>query len=122
MANPVMQWQIVAKDPDAVASFYTKLFGWKVQTSNALGYRQISTGSDRGIDGGVWPAPPGAPSLVQLYVEVENIDASIEKAVSLGAKVIVPRSVLPDGDAMAVVLDPAGLSFGLFTPARNSPP
>ena len=120
MGNPVMQWQIVAKDPDSVASFYSKLFGWKVQARNALGYREISTGAGRGIDGGVWPAPPEASALVQLYIEVDDIDRHVEKAVTLGASVIVPKSVLPDGDAIAVIVDPAGLSFGLFEPGRNT--
>lgn len=116
MGNPVVQFQIVAKDPDAVARFYGDVFGWKVRTDNALGYRMLSTGAGRGIDGGVWPSPPEGHNLVQLFIEVPDIDASIAKAVAHGATVIVPKSVLPDGDALAIVLDPAGLSFGLYTP------
>ena len=117
MGDPVVQWQIVAKDPDAVARFYSSVFGWKVRTDNALGYRSLSTDSGRGIDGGVWPSPPEGHNLVQLFIEVADIDASIAKAVAHGAKVLVPKSVLPDGDALAIVLDPAGLSFGVYTPA-----
>ena len=117
MGDPVVQFQIVAKDPDAVARFYSAMFGWRIRTDNALGYRMIETGSDRGIGGGVWPSPPEGHNLVQLFIEVADIDASIEKALAHGGKVIVPKSVLPDGDALAIVLDPAGLSFGLYTPA-----
>ena len=116
MGNPVVQWQIVAKDPDAVARFYSALFGWTVQTDNALGYRVIETGNGRGINGGVWPSPPHGHNLVQLFVEVEDIDAALIKATSLGASIIVPKSELPDGDALAIVLDPAGLSFGIYRP------
>ena len=43
MGNPVVQWQIVAKEPEAVTRFYGSLFGWKVQTNNALGYREVDT-------------------------------------------------------------------------------
>jgi predicted enzyme related to lactoylglutathione lyase len=46
----------------------------------------------RGIDGGVWPSPPSPPeghNLVQLFVEVDDIDAMMAKAQSVGAKVIV---------------------------------
>ncbi|HEY3055171.1 MAG TPA: hypothetical protein VGK31_04470 [Thermoanaerobaculia bacterium] len=49
----------------------------------------------RGIDGGVWPSPPSPSSppeghnLVQLFVEVDDVDAMMAKAQSLGAKVIV---------------------------------
>ena len=118
MGNPVVQWQIVTKEPEKAAKFYAGLFGWKVDASNALGYRVVDTQSGRGINGGVWPSPPEGHNLVQLFVEVEDIDASIAKATALGASVIVPKSELPDGDALAIVLDPAGLSFGLYRPVR----
>ena len=118
MGNPVVQWQMVSKDPDAVTRFYSALFGWKVETNNALGYRTVDTKSDRGINGGVWPSPPEGHNLVQLFVEVDDVEAFVARATSLGATVIVPASELPDGDAMAIVLDPAGLSFGLYRPRK----
>jgi predicted enzyme related to lactoylglutathione lyase len=117
VGNPVVQWQIVAKEPEKLTKFYGGLFGWKVDTSNALGYRAIDTASGGGINGGVWPSPPEGHNLVQLFVEVDDVDAYIAKATALGASVIVPKSELPDGDALAIVLDPAGLSFGLYRPA-----
>jgi predicted enzyme related to lactoylglutathione lyase len=116
MGNPVVQWQIVARDPEAATRFYRDLFGWRVRTDNALGYRQIETGSDRGINGGVWPSPPEGHSLLQLFIEVPDVDAYVGKATALGAQVIVPKSVLPDGDAVAIMLDPLGLSFGICQP------
>ena len=117
MGSPVVQWQIVARDPEAVAGFYAKLFGWRIRTDNSLGYRMVDTQSERGIGGGIWPSPPEGHNLVQLFVEVEDIDAVIEKATASGAKVLFPKQVLPDGDALAILLDPAGLSFGVYTPA-----
>jgi len=116
VGNPVMRWQVVAKDPEALTRFYASLFGWTIKTDNALGYREVDTRSRRGINGGVWPSPPEGHNLVQLFVEVDDVDAYLEKATKLGAQVIVPKSELPDGDVMAIVLDPAGLSFGLYRP------
>jgi uncharacterized protein len=112
MSNPVLQWQIVARDPDAVTAFYAKLFGWKVTKANALGYRQVDTGN--GIAGGVWPAPPDAPSFVQLFVGVDDVPAAVAEATRLGATVIVPPSVLPDGDHIAILADPGGITFGVM--------
>lgn len=117
--NPVVQWQIVARDPDAVTAFYTNVFGWRVHTHNSLGYRVIESGDGRGIDGGVWPSSPEGHNLVQLFIEVADIDAMIAKATAAGAQVLFPKQQLPDGDAMAILLDPAGLSFGLYTPASS---
>ena len=72
MTNPVMQFQILSKDPEATAKFYSQLFGWTVNSDNAMGYRRIDTGSNEGIQGGIWPAPPQAPNFVQLFTAVED--------------------------------------------------
>jgi uncharacterized protein len=120
MGQPVMQWQILAKEPDKLAAFYTKLFDWRIRTDNALTYRMVETGSKRGIGGGIWPAPPEGHSMVSLYVEVEDVTKFVNKAQTIGAKVIIPPQKLPDGDEMAVILDPEGIAVGLFKPAKPS--
>ena len=114
MSNPVVRWQMISPTPDATVAFYRQLFGWSVTQDNALGYREITAG-DGGIHGGVWPGPAEAPAFVQLFIQVADADASIAEAVQLGAKVLVPKSTLPDGTAMAVLLDPLGQSFAICT-------
>ncbi|MBI1842140.1 MAG: VOC family protein [Verrucomicrobia bacterium] len=115
MPNPIIRWQIVSPEPDKAANFYRKLFQWKLSKANAMGYRELKTEtkSVSPVDGGVWPSPPGQGSMAQLFIEVADVDACVARATKLGAKVIVPKSVLPDGDTMAVLLDPVGLSFGV---------
>jgi predicted enzyme related to lactoylglutathione lyase len=112
MGQPVVRWQIISANPDATVAFYRDLFGWTEKRDNALGYREVITGTN-GMDGGVWPAPPEAQSFVQLFVEVPDVEKHISRATTLGAEVIVPASALPDGDTMAVLRDPAGLPFGI---------
>jgi predicted enzyme related to lactoylglutathione lyase len=114
MNSPVVRWQVLSPDPDASVSFFSQNFGWQTRRDNPLGYRQVQAG-EGGIPGGIWPAPPGVKPFVQLFVRVEDIDATITKAVALGAQVIVPKSVLPEGDEMAVLLDPQGLPIALCT-------
>jgi predicted enzyme related to lactoylglutathione lyase len=118
MMNPVVQWQIVARDAENVAQFYADLFGWRVRSDNALGYRMLESGNGRGIPGGVWPRGEEGHNLVQLFVEVDDIDAYLRKAEAIGARVLVPRQSLPDGDSLAFIVDPAGLSLGLYTPRK----
>ena len=48
-----------------------------------MGYRQIHTGSERGIQGGIWPAPPQAPAFVQLFMEVEDV---AQRVLTLGKR------------------------------------
>ena len=117
MANPVSQFQILSKDPDATASFYGELFGWRVNAANPLGYRQIQTGADEGIQGGIWPAPPQSPNFVQLFMSVDDVSAAVKRAEGLGAKPLIPPTVLPEGDEMAVMLDPQGMSFAVWRPS-----
>ena len=114
MGQPVMQWQILAKSPDQLSSFYSEVFGWKTNSDNALGYRTIDTGSGRGINGGIWPAPPEGRAMVTLYIEVDDVAEYVKRATGLGASVIMPHQKLPDGDEMAVILDPEGIPVGLF--------
>jgi len=114
MGNPVMQFQIISKSPEETAQFYSSLFGWKVDADNPMGYRRIDTGSAYGIQGGIWPAPPQAPNFVQLFTAVEDVGATVEKAVSFGAKILIPPTKLPEGDEMAVLHDPQGMSFAIW--------
>ena len=117
MSDPVLQWQLVATNPDALARFYGDLFGWRVTASNALGYRQVEAG-DHGIGGGIWPAPPGATSFAQLFVGVPDVEKAVARAAELGARVVIPPTVLPDGDAMAVLMDPCGITLGVMRTER----
>ena len=119
MGQPVMQWQILAKNPDRAAEFYRQVFGWSINANNALGYRMVDTGTEKGINGGIWPAPPEGHSMVQLFVAVDDVGAYLDKATGFGANVIIPLQKLPDGDEMAVILDPEGIPFGLFKPAKS---
>jgi predicted enzyme related to lactoylglutathione lyase len=112
MSAPVVQWQLVASNPDELVTFYRDLFGWQISTRNAMGYRQVTAG-EAGINGGVWPSPPGGPSFVQLFVGVPDVESAVARATELGAAIIVPPTTLPDGDVMAVLKDPCGVTFGV---------
>ncbi|MBZ5620084.1 MAG: VOC family protein [Acidobacteriia bacterium] len=117
MGNPVVQFQILSKVPEETTQFYSALFGWTVDANNPMGYRRIHTGSREGIQGGIWPSHPQAPNFVQLFMAVEDVGASVKKAEGLGAKVIIPPTMLPEGDEMSVMLDPQGMSFAVWRPA-----
>ena len=120
MPSPVTQFQILARDPALAERFYATLFDWRVCADNPLGYRQIDTGSSRGIQGGIWPTPPEANGFVQLFVEVDDVAAHFARAQQLGAKPVVPPQKLPQGDELAILMDPQGISFGLFHAANGS--
>jgi uncharacterized protein len=114
MGNPVLQFQILSKAPNETAKFYSALFGWTVNDKNSLGYREINTGSNEGIQGGIWPAPPQASTFVQLFMAVDDVNICVKNAEDLGAKLIIPPTALPSGGELAVMHDPQGMPFGIM--------
>ncbi|MCI0351137.1 MAG: VOC family protein [Acidobacteriales bacterium] len=119
MGNPVSQFQILSKTPDETANFYSRAFGWKIDSQNPMGYRRIDTGSTDGIQGGIWPAPPQAANFVQLFISTDDIKAAVAKAEALGARLLIPPTNLPEGDEIAVMHDPQGIAFGLWRSDRR---
>ena len=122
MANPVMHWQILTKQPKKLEEFYSALFGWRVSGDNALGYRQVDTTCKEGIHGGFWPIPEKeGHSMVQLFVRVDDVKAHTRKAEQLGAHIVIPPQTLPEGDEMAVAVDPDGIPFAMFRSVSSVP-
>ena len=79
-----------------------------------LAHALITIGSAMVMIEAEWPeAPNRAPASdgttpVALYVYVENVDETVERAVSRGAKLLVPAADQPWGDRIAWFIDPAG--------------
>ena len=63
---------------------------------------------------GVWPSLPSrAPradgsSPVVIFVHVEDVDQTVERAIATGAKVLVPLQNQFWGDRIGWIMDPAG--------------
>ena len=49
-----------------------------------------------------------------MFVEVDDVQDAAKQTTEVGGNVIIQPQVLPDGDEMAVILDPEGISLGLF--------
>jgi uncharacterized protein len=117
MANPVTQWQVLTHNPEKHSAFYAAVFGWKVNADNPLGYRMVEAGSGKGIPGGFWPAPAEATPFVQLFAEIENMTDTVRKVTEHGGSVLIPPQTLPQGEQMAILRDPMGITFGVVVPA-----
>jgi predicted enzyme related to lactoylglutathione lyase len=115
MANPFVHVELNTTDPAKAKTFYSKLFDWKLEdmeTPNGT-YTMISVGD--GTGGGIMKHPmPGAPSFWLSYVLVDDIEASTQKAKSLGAQVI--KDVMEVGDMgwLSIIQDPTGAALGLW--------
>jgi predicted enzyme related to lactoylglutathione lyase len=62
----------------------------------------------------------GLPPLWLIYINVEDLDRSIERCVALGGAVIVGSKCMGEQGRVCVVRDPAGAAVALFEPPKSS--
>jgi len=104
--------ELQAREPEVARTFYSALFGWHMKISPE--YTEISAG-DQAIGGILTSqAPPEAPSHWMPYFAVDDCDASVETAQSLGAAIYVPPMDVPNVGRFAVVADPQGAMFAVI--------
>jgi len=113
MGKRIVHVEVIGKDGKKLQGFYSKLFDWAVDTHNPMNYGTFSS-DDAGVGGGIASAQPGGPNRVTFYVEVEDLDAYLERAESLGGKTIMEPSSVPGGPRLAMFTDPEGNIVGLI--------
>ena len=111
--------ELTTSDQPAAISFYEQLFGWEKKSEFDMGDMGMyyMYGRDRFTYGGIMAKPPQAPGTYWLhYVRVaDRADAAAERAVALGAKIMVPPMEVPGGDRVAVLSDPQGAVFAVHS-------
>ncbi len=116
MSNPTVHFEVLGKDPEALKSFYTGLFGWKtseIQSARGTPYTLVEA-EDGGIGGGIGSSPNGVGGHVTFYVGVDDLEAALAKAESLGGTRMTEPMDIPDGQ-IAHFSDPEGHLIGLAT-------
>ena len=113
MPNPVVHWEIQSNDPEKSRSFYARLFDWHIDASNPWNYGIVDTHSEGGINGGIGPRGNGGPGQVTFYVQVDDLQAYLDKAESLGGKTIMPPTEIPGVTTIASFSDLEGRTIGL---------
>jgi hypothetical protein len=58
----------------------------------------------------------GTPPHWLIYIGTPNVDATAEHAQRLGARVLKPAADIPNVGRFAVLVDPQGATFALYTP------
>lgn len=132
MGRPV-HFEVHASDPAAAQAFYGAVFGWRFQQWGDVPYWLVTTGdgdpmagrphSTPGIDGGITqrqgdpPAEGQAVNAFVVTVEVDDCDATVERAVAAGGSVAMPPDDMPPVGRLAYLKDPDGTIFGVLQPA-----
>jgi sulfatase modifying factor 1 len=120
MANTFDWVEIATRNVAEAASFYERLFDWKVvqkETADGFDVWIFDTGGEPRLEnlrrGGIWERPNDDPLGVVVYVVVDDIEEVLQRARELGGVVITDRT--PQGPAFrACFADPSGNRLGLW--------
>jgi len=116
--------ELSTRDPKRAETFYTQLLGWSAKVGGTgiqayteftpkgasapcAGMMDLAMLGDRGAN---------VPPNWMPYFQVGNVDSAVQKAQSLGATVYVPPSDIANVGRFAVIADPQGAVFAIFTP------
>ena len=90
-------FEIYVNDFEKSKDFFNLLFGWEFNLSQSSGahYWNIFTG-ENSIGGGLMKKaiPEHSGQSVVLYVETDDIKATLDKAVSLGGSIVMPKTLI----------------------------
>lgn len=117
--HSIVHVEIPAQDQQATGAFYAELFGWQVQHVPELNYSFFSV--DGGTGGG-FPQADGELAVAGkplIYVDTDDIRASLTRAEELGGRLIVPRTQIPGIGWFGIFEDPNGNQIALFNDAET---
>ena len=115
--------ELLTTDTAAAAAFYPKVVPWRTAPSSMPGYTIWMAGQTQ--IGGLMalPADGGTtPPHWLIYLGTPNVDATCSQAQGLGAQVLKAPADIPNVGRYAVLSDPQGSTFALFTPGSEPPP
>ena len=117
----IVWFEIPADDPERAKSFYSQLFGWKINKFPAMAdYWHIDTGgADASPDGGLMPRKhPG--HTITNYVYVDSVEKGAAKVEKLGGEICVPKMAVPEMGYFAICKDTEGNTFALWERNTNA--
>lgn len=110
--HPIVHIEIAAKDREAAGKFYSDVFGWNVQQMPEMNYATFE--AEGGPGGGLNPVENNPPAPVMVYINTDDIDATLKKIQELGGKVLRPKDVVPGMGQFAFFSDPSGTPLAVW--------
>jgi hypothetical protein len=114
--------ELMTTDPQAAGAFYSKVLPWKTQPSGMPDYTLWMAGKTQA--GGLMAQAEsarqaGAPPSWLVYIGTPDVDATAAAAERLGGKVLKAAADIPTVGRFAVLSDPQGAAFAVFTPSSQ---
>lgn len=117
--------ELLTPDAQTAADFYSSVLPWTSEASSVPGYVLWMRGPV-GV-AGLMPQPQairdnGTPPSWLVYIAAPDVDATVEAAQRLGGKLLKAPTDIAGIGRFAVLSDPLGAAFAVFTPAMAPPP
>lgn len=108
--------ELSTRDVSASEAFYKTVFGWGAKNHEGpMPYTEFTLGGES--IAGMMAMPDTMPAEVpphwRIYIEVDDVEATVAKAKALGGNVLLPGMDYPGG-RLAVISDPQGATFGVM--------
>ncbi|QHE67374.1 VOC family protein [Rhodococcus sp. WAY2] len=125
MTGRIVHFEIPFDDGERARTFYRDAFGWAIAEIPEMDYSMVTTGpvgesgmpTEPGfINGGMMQRDEVASPVV--VVDVESIDAALEKVESLGGKTVTGRTPVGTMGFAAYFTDTEGNVVGLWETAH----
>ncbi|WP_085316854.1 VOC family protein [Derxia lacustris] len=114
--NVIHWFEIPVTDLDRAIGFYEAVFGTRLQRERMGGFELAVFPHGSGVGGALACGPQFTPSAhgVLPYLAVTEVGVALDRAVSRGATVLMPRTELPGSiGTIAVFSDSEGNSIGI---------
>ncbi len=117
----LLWFEIPADDLTRAKSFYSKLFGWKInKMPGGTDYWHIDTaGGNDTPDGGMMKRQ-NAQHGPTNYINVPSLEKFMAKVVKLGGKICMSKTAVPTMGYFAVCLDTENNPFAIWEKNANA--
>jgi predicted enzyme related to lactoylglutathione lyase len=115
--SSIVHFEIPAEDLQRAKTFYSKLFGWKIESVQGMDYMLIDT---YGMGGGMMKRMHPGQQITD-YIGVPSVDEYSAKVEKLGGKIIVPKTAIPGMGYFVICMDTENNTFGIFETDHTVP-
>ena len=112
----IFSWnEIATSDVAGSTEFYSKLFDWNFESCEEMPHYKMIMAGDRMVGGMVDKSEQcDGPPCWLAYVNVDDVEAALSKANSLGGETFKEVTEVPGKGSFAIVKDPQGGMIALW--------
>ena len=120
--HSIVWFEVPADNVERARSFYGGLFGWKIEKfPGPMEYWHIDTGgADDTPDGGLLKRQNPGQQGITNYISVPSVEEYAKKVQTLGGKICMPKTAVPQMGYFAICQYPENNMFAIWEHNENA--